>query len=60
MAEYTMTVRVPAPDVEKLDRLAERTHRTRADMLRLLIAQASETGDRDIQLVQAVWDDHAE
>jgi hypothetical protein len=47
---YPVTVRIPLPDVEKLDRIAENTRRTRADVVRLLVGLAEETGVPDVRL----------
>jgi len=43
-------VRLRPEDVVKLDTLCQRTHRPRADLLRLLITRAEETGLEDVRL----------
>ncbi len=47
---YPVTVRLPLADVDKLDLLAERTGRTRANVLRLLVTMAQDTTLQDICL----------
>ena len=49
-----VSVRLPLADIAKLDRIAEHTCRTRADVVRLLVTLAEETGMRDVQLAEPV------
>jgi predicted DNA-binding protein len=54
METKPVAVRLPLADVAKLDRIAEHTCRTRADVMRLLVMLAEETGVRDVHLAAAV------
>jgi predicted DNA-binding protein len=54
-----VSVRLPLADIAKLDRIAEHTRRTRADVVRLLVTLAEETGVPDVQLAQGLGADHA-
>jgi predicted DNA-binding protein len=51
-----VAVRLPLADIAKLDRIAAHTCRTRADVMRLLVVLAEETGVRDVELA-AVGDE---
>jgi hypothetical protein len=50
METKPLSVRLPLADIEKLDRIAQHTRRTRADVVRLLVVLAEETGVPDVQL----------
>lgn len=58
-----IAVRLPLADITKLDAIAARTCRTRADLLRLLVAMAESSGVPDVRFVgipaAVVGDDHA-
>jgi predicted transcriptional regulator len=56
---YPVTVRMPLADVAKLDRIAHKTHRTRANLIKHLVALADETGLQDVRLTPIAGEDHA-
>jgi predicted DNA-binding protein len=53
-----VSVRLPLADIAKLDRIAQHTCRTRADVVRLLVVLAAETGVPDVQLAAEVVGAH--
>jgi predicted DNA-binding protein len=54
METKPVSVRLPVSDIAKLDRIAQHTRRTRADVVRLLVVLAEETGVPDVQLTQGI------
>lgn len=51
-------LRLRPEDVQRLDELCRRTHRARADLLRMLIGQAEATGMSDVRLTAACGTDN--
>jgi hypothetical protein len=50
--EVTVVFRAPAMDLRQFDLVAAATHRTRSDLLRMLLRQAAVTGTPDVRLAE--------
>jgi hypothetical protein len=50
--DVTVIFRAPASDLQQFDLVAAATHRTRSDLLRLLLRQATMTGAADVRLAE--------